>query len=1687
MRRLGDVDPDSGHPTPRDDDEHYTDERSESPFFTQHGYHPLTSTPISDRGSRSVRSFFERSERNQSAGEGNSDTTILVESVKELIQAKEKNMKLEKENRRILNDSQIWNQEKENLEKQVRDSTVWAKSLQSQLEEKDKKIEDLEARVRQLLRTLETITEHPSEEGFEASEELVIERKDAYTQCEQDLQTAEGKSEASTQCDQESWTPKEQETHERCDEDSRLPEQGTRQEGVAYTPIWMRSDICSQCEGYLRGQSEQENLVSSTPIWFRASICSDCEESLRHQGDENRSVTSYTPMWLRAVICSNCEENLRMKEEESRTVLAVTPIWCKASISTQCDEELTSSAEAGKSSTCSQCEANLRLKEEEERNVVVCTPMWSKIINASTQCEGDILLPNDEAKVSVCSQCEENIRMKEEGIDVAAYTPIWFKANVSTQCDQELQSPKDAGVSVFTQCEEDIRLQERVDRGADVCVECEENRRMKAERRTADVYVQCGGELSLQEEATQAVTCSPDLLKTAVYCQCDEEQRRWRPAWQSVCAQCEEQLHTQEDATQKASCSPDYLKQGEEQVRTHDDETQTQTCSPEFLKTAVYCQCDEELLSQQRWRTAEMCVQCEEQLQTKEDATQTLTCSPELLQTAVHCQCDEELLSQRRWRTAEVCVQCEEQLRTQEEGTQTATCSSEVLKTAVHCQYDKERLLREKWETVSGRELEAVEDATQTVTCSPEVETAIYCQCDKEFLLREKRGTPRDKVLQVREDGTQTVISSPEWLNAAVCVECEARLKNAETSRADASTQCDDELRTREGEGLSTFESTQRDEELRVQEEERRMMELLLLHDRIHLLSAENEELQNKLDNLQSLVDQTATLKREIEQYKEKCVFLESENQAIRKEEETMLKETEASAGQLVEMKEKFEHLNSKVEVLRKEKHKAMEAAARNQELEWLLSEKERTLEESATQCLDLKSSLDARKLEIEELKASNEELKRLISEKEAEADRLSQECEKLQQMSAKLTEDNVFSAMLSEELKMRLSRASTEIDELNAFLGREKQSRKAAEENAARCADLERKLRQREAEVEELRSVNDGMSQEVEFLRQVNARSTSKEEMEQCRAALNECRDNLKQAIAEKEALLQKEASYTEQIAKLESLRYELKCRDDLIAELRSAETKLQDTVTEKTAELNRMENELRRMGDECARVREEFHVFQEMAERQYCEKLEQIDALSSRLAQLESYPGQTVSIDCQSCLGDVGDRAKSPPGDTVTRALYDCILPAVRELVEKAANESRSVAEAIREMRDTAVTLTSAQSNAVVPYQQATSPPPPEKFNAKTQTSESYFLENGDSIPVNQLLTSIENYRDPNANSSLLLIQSGLRRLLTAIRIEPTTDVMNNAVRCFLEDCRRQFSDAEAQVREDLRVISEAKDALEKRLNSEKMSWIMEREQLEAQMDRYRRQSEQLASVQKERLCMMSELNAGRIQMEEYRARLRQLTEQLETVTVERDSVTQLADAFQKLDQESQEEVKKANAVIDELERQLLNVRAELERERREGIRLRDDNDASTLAIQRLRNEIGDLEQRIVELSRKCERLEKTERYNQKTIQIVCESFWEREEFVQRLRHRSYERKKLIEHFVNNVGEIISTFKGDQEPVDTMQATIKSWTVADVQDEVEHESREKALTAQVQELGSGHEMDIAQKRVLSRLKKRH
>ncbi|KAK6050480.1 hypothetical protein COOONC_12016 [Cooperia oncophora] len=202
--------------------------------------------------------------------------------------------------------------------------------------------------------------------------------------------------------------------------------------------------------------------------------------------------------------------------------------------------------------------------------------------------------------------------------------------------------------------------------------------------------------------------------------------------------------------------------------------------------------------------------------------------------------------------------------------------------------------------------------------------------------------------------------------------------------------------------------------------------------------------------------------------------------------------------------------------------------------------------------------------------------------------------------------------------------------------------------------------------------------------------------------------------------------------------------------------------------------------------------------------------------------------------------------------------------------------------------------------------------------------------------------------------------------------------------------------------------------------------------------------------------------------------MSEEMETVSTERDNAAHLM--------ESQEEIKKANTVIDELERKLQDANANLEKEKREVISLKDENDKSLIAIQYLRSQVTDLEQKVAELERRCERLAKTERYNQKTIQIVCESFWEREEFVQRLRHRSYERKRLIEHFVDKVGEIISSFKGDNVPVDSMQATLKSWTAADVQDDLDHESKARALRAKVQKFGSEDQLNLAQRRMLSR-----
>ncbi|EYC29876.1 hypothetical protein Y032_0005g2313 [Ancylostoma ceylanicum] len=157
---------------------------------------------------------------------------------------------------------------------------------------------------------------------------------------------------------------------------------------------------------------------------------------------------------------------------------------------------------------------------------------------------------------------------------------------------------------------------------------------------------------------------------------------------------------------------------------------------------------------------------------------------------------------------------------------------------------------------------------------------------------------------------------------------------------------------------------------------------------------------------------------------------------------------------------------------------------------------------------------------------------------------------------------------------------------------------------------------------------------------------------------------------------------------------------------------------------------------------------------------------------------------------------------------------------------------------------------------------------------------------------------------------------------------------------------------------------------------------------------------------------------------------------------------------------------------------------RERREVILLKDENDACTLHIHNLKARNMELLQKAQELMKSCEKLEKTERYNQKTIQIVCESFWEREEFVQRLKRRNSERKRLIERFVEEVGIIIARFGGSSNPVDDMHATIVSWTTTDAQEDKNHDSKKQDLLGQLEKLGSEQQFRLAQQQVLLRSK---
>ncbi|KAJ1365923.1 hypothetical protein KIN20_026402 [Parelaphostrongylus tenuis] len=748
-----------------------------------------------------------------------------------------------------------------------------------------------------------------------------------------------------------------------------------------------------------------------------------------------------------------------------------------------------------------------------------------------------------------------------------------------------------------------------------------------------------------------------------------------------------------------------------------------------------------------------------------------------------------------------------------------------------------------------------------------------------------------------------------------------------------------------------------------------------------------------------------SNLRKEIDCLREKCAFLELENNGLRKEEKELLNEVEMKSMEHSELKGECERLREEVATFHSKNRDLTEVQLELTELRRLLSESRLDSEKQKALECDLKSKIASYEQQIEDLKSSDESMKLLVDDKITEANKLREECVKLEKMSSKLTEDNVSMSVLIEELKIRLSRAHHEIEELRSSVANERQARQAVEEASRQCVDLNIKLREQSIQVKDLTTANEKMSAELDFLRQEIVTSGTKE-LERCSGALAECEQNLERAIAEKKTLLDKEEFYTEEIAKMSSLRVELKSRDDIIAELKLSQKSLQDSLTNKSAELAELRDQLRDSNYECRKIREEFRDFQESAEHQYCatvkEKCQIIEAISARLAQLETYPGQVLSINDSARRINVEEKTKRIDDGASGHTLYDCVSPALLNTVERAVNISRDVADTVKLMQNTYIPKELGK-NSISPdikdlHEQRSLTSSSQA--TQTQTPSSLSQEKNELI-FNQIINNIGNLKDCSAHVGSPDVGRELKSLLLSIMDDRNKTSVESAVRHFLERCDKQFFESHKElVSKETQAIHDDKQSLEKLFGSEKLKWDVEREELELQLGRLRRQAENAKVVRKEKASVVSELNAAKVQLDQYRLKLRQKTEELEAAVNERDALAQLATEFKKLDQESQGQIVEANTTIDQLEAVLRKVRADLENARREMIHLKDDNDANSLHIQGLKAQIAELEKKIDELERRCAKLTKTEKYNQKTIQIVCESFWEREEFLQRLK---------------------------------------------------------------------------------------
>ncbi|KAK6743556.1 hypothetical protein RB195_010681 [Necator americanus] len=337
---------------------------------------------------------------------------------------------------------------------------------------------------------------------------------------------------------------------------------------------------------------------------------------------------------------------------------------------------------------------------------------------------------------------------------------------------------------------------------------------------------------------------------------------------------------------------------------------------------------------------------------------------------------------------------------------------------------------------------------------------------------------------------------------------------------------------------------------------------LATLKQEIAVLSAENKELCHKLSNLQDIVDDVSRLRKEQEYLREKCSFLETENVEVRKEEEKLLKDIANKDAELIKIKEEKQLLTDELDRLRTETKHSADLLKKNQELERFQLESEKLLEEHKMQISGLRSCVASYEQTIQSLRECEIDMKKQIDNKLVEAEKLDQECRTLRNVGDKLTQESMFANLLNSELQLKLSQAHSEIDELRSSLSREQNARKTEMESKRCMAELNKKLQESTSRLDELRLLNEKMSVELDYLRQKSANSASKEEMEQLSATLSRCQHDLEIALSEKNSLLEKEEHYRQEIAKTESLRFEIKSRDTIIAEYRSAEEKLQSDL---------------------------------------------------------------------------------------------------------------------------------------------------------------------------------------------------------------------------------------------------------------------------------------------------------------------------------------------------------------------------------------------------------------------------------------------------------------------------------------------------------------------------------------------